>query len=65
VKELLKVTSVLYGAMNTKGVERADMSEEDSTKFKFDLGSKVRQTYAAGRGFVLTYEKQLHFLSET
>ncbi|NXJ80327.1 CLUA1 protein, partial [Trogon melanurus] len=41
VKELLKVTSVLYGAMNTKGVERVDVSEEDSSKFKFDLGSKI------------------------
>ncbi|XP_075292478.1 clusterin-associated protein 1 isoform X4 [Opisthocomus hoazin] len=47
VKELLKVTSVLYGAMNTKGVERADMSEEDSTKFKFDLGSKIADLKAA------------------
>lgn len=52
VKELLKVTSVLYGAMNTKGVERADVSEEDSSKFKFDLGSKVRKTctFVSGRG---------------
>ncbi|NWT60102.1 CLUA1 protein, partial [Erythrocercus mccallii] len=42
VKELLKVTSVLYGAMNTQGGERADLPEEDSsTKFKFDLGSKI------------------------
>lgn len=41
VKELLKVTSVLYGAMNTQGGERAELPEEDSTKFKFDLGSKV------------------------
>ncbi|XP_061849321.1 clusterin-associated protein 1 isoform X2 [Colius striatus] len=41
VKELLKVISVLYGAMNTKGVEHADLSEEDSNKFKFDLGSKI------------------------
>lgn len=67
VKELLKVTSVLYGAMNTKGVERADVSEEDSSKFKFDLGSKVRNpfTLVLGRGFVLTYEKQICFLSET
>ncbi|XP_009873576.1 PREDICTED: clusterin-associated protein 1 [Apaloderma vittatum] len=41
VKELLKVTSVLYEAMNTKGVECVDVSEEDSSKFKFDLGSKI------------------------
>lgn len=44
VKELLKVTSVLYGAMNTQGGERAELPEEDSTKFKFDLGSKVSKT---------------------
>ncbi|XP_074915587.1 clusterin-associated protein 1 isoform X3 [Buteo buteo] len=47
VKELLKVTSVLYGAMNTKGVERADVSEEDSSKLKFDLGSKIADLKAA------------------
>ncbi|XP_027657675.1 clusterin-associated protein 1 isoform X5 [Falco biarmicus] len=49
VKELLKVTSVLYGAMNTKGVERADVSEEDSSKFKFDLGSKEARTESIAR----------------
>ncbi|XP_068276360.1 clusterin-associated protein 1 isoform X2 [Nyctibius grandis] len=47
VKELLKVTSVLYGAMNTKRVELADVSEEDSSKFKFDLGSKIADLKAA------------------
>ncbi|XP_063199706.1 clusterin-associated protein 1 isoform X3 [Chroicocephalus ridibundus] len=47
VKELLKITSVLYGAMNTKGVERTDLSEEDSSKFKFDLGSKIADLKAA------------------
>ncbi|KFV66076.1 Clusterin-associated protein 1, partial [Dryobates pubescens] len=47
VKELLKVTSVLYSAMNTKGVEWADLSEEDSSKFKFDLGSKIADLKAA------------------
>uniref|UniRef100_A0A6G1R2X7 Clusterin associated protein 1 n=1 Tax=Hypotaenidia okinawae TaxID=2861861 RepID=A0A6G1R2X7_9GRUI len=47
VKELLKVTSVLYGAMNTKGVEQSDLSEEDSSKFKFDLGSKIADLKAA------------------
>ncbi|NWX90313.1 CLUA1 protein, partial [Nothoprocta ornata] len=47
VKELLKVTSVLYSAMNTKGMERTDVSEEDSSKFKFDLGSKVADLKAA------------------
>lgn len=44
VKELLKVTSVLYGAMSTQGGEPAPLPEEDSTKFKFDLGSKVSTT---------------------
>ncbi|NXE68666.1 CLUA1 protein, partial [Calcarius ornatus] len=47
VKELLKVTSVLYGAMNTQGGERAHLPEEDSTKFKFDLGSKIADLKAA------------------
>uniref|UniRef100_A0A8B9J068 Clusterin associated protein 1 n=1 Tax=Amazona collaria TaxID=241587 RepID=A0A8B9J068_9PSIT len=47
VKELLKITSVLYDAMNTKGVERMDLSEEDSSKFKFDLGSKIADLKAA------------------
>ncbi|NWS20684.1 CLUA1 protein, partial [Pachyramphus minor] len=47
VKELLKVTSVLYGAMSTKGVERADLREEDYSKFKLDLGSKIADLKAA------------------
>ncbi|NWR38046.1 CLUA1 protein, partial [Tachuris rubrigastra] len=47
VKELLKVTSVLYGAMNTKGVERADLREEDYGRFKLDLGSKIADLKAA------------------
>ncbi|NWU90025.1 CLUA1 protein, partial [Upupa epops] len=47
VKELLKVTTVLYSAMNTKGVEHVDVSEEDSSKFKFNLGSKVADLKAA------------------
>uniref|UniRef100_A0A8C4P5N6 Clusterin associated protein 1 n=2 Tax=Dromaius novaehollandiae TaxID=8790 RepID=A0A8C4P5N6_DRONO len=47
VKELLKITSVLYSAMNTKGMERTEVSEEDSSKFKFDLGSKVADLKAA------------------
>lgn len=50
VRELLKVTSVLYGAMNTEGVECTDITEEDSSKFKFDLGSKVRKTCTPGVG---------------
>ncbi|XP_005150739.2 clusterin-associated protein 1 isoform X1 [Melopsittacus undulatus] len=47
VKELLKITSVLYDAMNTKGMEHMDLSEEDSSKFKFDLGSKIADLKAA------------------
>ncbi|XP_062359660.1 clusterin-associated protein 1 isoform X2 [Cinclus cinclus] len=47
VKELLKVTSVLYGAMNTQGGEPAHLPDEDSTKFKFDLGSKIADLKAA------------------
>ncbi|NXD12472.1 CLUA1 protein, partial [Nothocercus nigrocapillus] len=47
VKELLKVTSVLYSAMHTKGMEHTEVSEEDSSKFKFDLGSKVADLKAA------------------
>ncbi|XP_062467868.1 clusterin-associated protein 1 isoform X3 [Pezoporus occidentalis] len=47
VKELLKITSVLYDAMNNKGVEHMDLSEEDSSKFKFDLGSKITDLKAA------------------
>ncbi|KAK2490353.1 hypothetical protein MC885_002099 [Smutsia gigantea] len=40
VKELLKITSVLYNAMKTKGAEGPRAGEEDISKFKFDLGSK-------------------------
>ncbi|KAF4791900.1 Clusterin-associated protein 1 [Turdus rufiventris] len=47
VKELLKVTSVLYGAMSTQGGEPAPLPEEDSTKFKFELGSKIADLKAA------------------
>ncbi|XP_034987251.1 clusterin-associated protein 1 isoform X2 [Zootoca vivipara] len=41
VKELLKITSVLYNAMKTKGMEATAVGEEDTSKFKFDLGSKI------------------------
>lgn len=43
MKELLKVTSVLYNAMKTKGMEGSRVGEEDTSKFKFDLGPKVRK----------------------
>ncbi|XP_078274079.1 clusterin-associated protein 1 homolog isoform X1 [Rhinoraja longicauda] len=41
VKELLKVTTVLYNAMKTKRMDRNDDVEEEGSKFKFDLGSKI------------------------
>ncbi|XP_053898721.1 clusterin-associated protein 1 isoform X4 [Malaclemys terrapin pileata] len=47
VKELLKITSVLYNAMKTKGMETTSVSEEESSKFKFDLGSKIADLKAA------------------
>ncbi|XP_058536666.1 clusterin-associated protein 1 isoform X6 [Ochotona princeps] len=47
VKELLKITSVLYNAMKTKGMEGSKIGEEDISKFKFDLGSKVADLKAA------------------
>ncbi|KAJ6657552.1 hypothetical protein lerEdw1_002266 [Lerista edwardsae] len=47
VKELLKITSVLYNAMKTKGMEITNVGEEDTGKFKFDLGSKIGDLKAA------------------
>ncbi|NP_001405947.1 clusterin-associated protein 1 isoform 2 [Mus musculus] len=47
VKELLKITSVLYNAMKTKGMEGSNVGEEDISKFKFDLGSKIADLKAA------------------
>ncbi|XP_078519273.1 clusterin-associated protein 1 isoform X2 [Lissotriton helveticus] len=47
VKELLKITSVLYSAMRTKGMESSEAGDEDSSKFKFDLGSKITELKAA------------------
>uniref|UniRef100_A0A7N5JAH6 Clusterin associated protein 1 n=1 Tax=Ailuropoda melanoleuca TaxID=9646 RepID=A0A7N5JAH6_AILME len=47
VKELLKITSVLYNAMKTKGMEDSKIGEEDVSKFKFDLGSKIADLKAA------------------
>ncbi|XP_062999040.1 clusterin-associated protein 1 isoform X1 [Elgaria multicarinata webbii] len=41
VKELLKITSVLYNAMKTKRMETTAVGEEETGKFKFDLGSKI------------------------
>ncbi|KAI7792916.1 clusterin-associated protein 1 homolog isoform X5 [Triplophysa rosa] len=40
VKEILKITSILYNAMKTKE-NAVDHSQEENSKFKFDLGSKI------------------------
>ncbi|XP_057603285.1 clusterin-associated protein 1 isoform X6 [Hippopotamus amphibius kiboko] len=47
VKELLKITSVLYNAMKTKGMEGSKIGEEDISKFKFDLSLKIADLKAA------------------
>uniref|UniRef100_A0A4W6CMC1 Clusterin associated protein 1 n=1 Tax=Lates calcarifer TaxID=8187 RepID=A0A4W6CMC1_LATCA len=47
VKEMLKITSVLYSAMKTKQMALGDRVEEDNNKFKFDLGSRVSDLKAA------------------
>ncbi|XP_014836016.1 PREDICTED: clusterin-associated protein 1 isoform X1 [Poecilia mexicana] len=47
VKEMLKITSVLYNAMKTKQMALEDAVEEDSNKFKFDLGSRISELKAA------------------
>ncbi|XP_017834168.4 clusterin-associated protein 1 isoform X2 [Callithrix jacchus] len=47
VKELLKITSVLYNAMKSKGMEGSQRVEEDVSKFKFDLSSKIADLKAA------------------
>ncbi|KAA8589469.1 hypothetical protein FQN60_012834 [Etheostoma spectabile] len=47
VKEMLKITSVLYSAMKTKQMALGDLIEEDNSKFKFDLSSRVSDLKAA------------------
>ncbi|XP_072245396.1 clusterin-associated protein 1 homolog [Leuresthes tenuis] len=47
VKEMLKITSVLYSAMKTKQMALEDTVEEDNNKFKFDLGSRISDLKAA------------------
>ncbi|KAM4738743.1 clusterin-associated protein 1 homolog isoform 2-T2 [Anableps anableps] len=47
VKEMLKITSVLYNAMKTKQMAMEDVVEEDNNKFKFDLGSRISELKAA------------------
>uniref|UniRef100_A0AAQ4QW60 Clusterin associated protein 1 n=1 Tax=Gasterosteus aculeatus aculeatus TaxID=481459 RepID=A0AAQ4QW60_GASAC len=49
VKEMLKITSVLYSAMKTKQMALADAAEEDNSKFKFDLGSREKRTASIAR----------------
>ncbi|XP_037105901.1 clusterin-associated protein 1 homolog isoform X2 [Syngnathus acus] len=41
VKEMIKITSVLYSAMKTKQMGLEDQVEEDSNKFKFDISSRI------------------------
>ncbi|XP_076154660.1 clusterin-associated protein 1 homolog isoform X4 [Alosa pseudoharengus] len=47
VRELLKMTSLLYGAMKTNQNATGDQQHDDSAKFKFDLGSKIADLKAA------------------
>ena len=41
VKELLKVTSVLYNAMKTNVGQADNADEDDSTPVSFDISSRV------------------------
>ncbi|KAM9796489.1 clusterin-associated protein 1 homolog isoform X1 [Syngnathus typhle] len=41
VKEMIKITSVLYSAIKTKQMGLEDQVEEDSNKFKFDISSRI------------------------
>nr|XP_061811288.1 clusterin-associated protein 1 homolog [Nerophis lumbriciformis] len=47
VKEMLKITSVLYNAMKTKQMALGERMEEDNTKFKFELGTRISDLKAA------------------
>lgn len=47
VKEMLKITSVLYSAMKTKQMALGDRVEEENSKFKFDLSSRISDLKAA------------------
>ncbi|XP_026179375.1 clusterin-associated protein 1 homolog [Mastacembelus armatus] len=47
VKEMLKITSVLYSAMKTKQMAVGDQADEENKKFKFDLGSRISDLKAA------------------
>ncbi|XP_016380681.1 clusterin-associated protein 1 homolog isoform X2 [Sinocyclocheilus rhinocerous] len=41
VKEMLKITSILYNAMKTKENTDGEQNTDENSKFKFDLGSKI------------------------
>ncbi|KAF3690779.1 Clusterin-associated protein 1 -like protein Qilin [Channa argus] len=41
VKEMLKITSVLHSAMKTAQMSLGNQTEEDNSKFKFDLSSRI------------------------
>ncbi|XP_038147704.1 clusterin-associated protein 1 homolog isoform X2 [Cyprinodon tularosa] len=47
VKEMLKITSVLYNAMKTKQMATEDVVKEDKNNFKFDLSSRISDLKAA------------------
>ncbi|KAK2835378.1 hypothetical protein Q5P01_015862 [Channa striata] len=47
VKEMLKISSVLYNAMKTAQMTLGGQAEEDEGKFKFDLGSRIPELKAA------------------
>ncbi|XP_077410147.1 clusterin-associated protein 1-like isoform X2 [Vanacampus margaritifer] len=47
VKEMLKITSVLYNAMKNKQMALEDSVEEENTKFKFELGTRISDLKAA------------------
>ncbi|XP_051910375.1 clusterin-associated protein 1-like isoform X2 [Hippocampus zosterae] len=47
VKEMLKITSVLYNAMKTKQMALEDRGEEENNKFKFELGTRISDLKAA------------------
>ncbi|CAL8285136.1 unnamed protein product [Merluccius merluccius] len=47
VKELLKISSVLYNAMKTKELSSQEAGQEEPSRFKFDLGSRVSELKAA------------------
>lgn len=50
VKELIKVTSVLYNAMKTNTAEQADINEEeDSLPVSFDISSRISELKEARR----------------